>query len=169
MLSEKDSKPSERYLFSQCYFSDKAINELKENIRGMYKEREKDEFFLRFDSWQRQQKEILIYTSYAYADIDIPRKFDCLFELQNPENKYVGKCEITQAVLNAWAPINQMCHGHKHLCVMNFENGIPELIKILNKVEDLSTYDWRQKSLLGICDQKDFPFIKEHRLKNGSL
>jgi len=168
MQKEEDCNPQERYLFTDHYYSDKTINDIKKSLRKNNPRNQNDEFFFKFDSWKRKKNELLIYTSFAYADIKIPRRFNCIFDLNNPINSYMGNYEITQVIWNGWFPIDLIAQGHKHLCVMRFEDEIPQIVKNLDRVEDLSTYKRGNHYVIGFCDQKDYPMIKEARLANNN-
>lgn len=162
MKSEEECKAQEKYLLTDTLFSDESIAIWQNECVQRCKNRDKGEEYEQFINWKRKENEIALFTMYAYADFKIPKKFDCIFELKNSSNFIVTKFNLTQSIWEGWIPWDSIEHGHKHLCVFEFEKEIPEILQKLhvmkNKLSDVPNGALK----LGICQMKDFEEIKFH-------
>lgn len=161
MRSENECEPHQRYLFAGACFSDKAIAAWQAECMERCRHRQKGGAYDRYINWTRKENEIAVFTLYAYADFDIPKKFDLIFHLDNPKEFLKVNYQLTQSIHEAWFPIDEVGHGHKHLCVFSFEGALPGILNTLHKEDTrFSTAPGGQKSL-GFCNSKDFEAIKE--------
>ncbi len=166
MRDEKDYKPQDRFLIIDEIFSDEAVVICQRECftRVQAKNLKVGTAFNRFINWKRAKSEISLSTLYAYADLDLPKSFDCIFNLENPSDFISTQFKITQSIFEGWYPINSVEHGHKHLCVFEFENEIPKIIYRL-QVSSNKRLDLSKRSIkLGICLSEDRLAI-ENRLK----
>ncbi|MBL4663084.1 MAG: hypothetical protein JKY22_05920 [Flavobacteriaceae bacterium] len=124
MTNEKDCKPEFRYLFS-----DESINVWKKESAKRLEDEHKGKLFKKFINWKRRKNEIMLFTLYAYADLKIPKRFDCAFNLENPSEHTISPFSLTQSLYEVFFPTDSIGVGHKHTCIFEFENEIPELIK----------------------------------------
>jgi hypothetical protein len=161
MRSEKDCKPHERFLMFPATVSREIyLSDLQEHINV--------EEVRAFSERIETENEIAVYSSYAYADIPIPKKFDIIFEYENPDNYIETEFEITHVLLSlaGFHFLEGIGHGHRHICILKFKNKIPT---ILNKINDISEHlknrDFKNAKELCICQSVDFEPIR-HYLKN---
>ena len=159
MLKEEECSPNSRYLRTDRYFSESSIKVWQEQCIQRCREREKGAAYEKFINWKRQENQIAVFTLYAYADFNIPKWFDCIFQLENPKNNLKIKYELTQSVFEGWYPIDSVEHGHKHLCIFSFEEDVPEIVNFLYKDEGQFSTPLGQSSL-GFCNSNDFEAIK---------
>lgn len=168
MLKEELCKPSERILQAIMVFSDKTIKYWKEETIKRCKE--KSVAYYRFLSWTRKENQVAVFTINAYADFDIPKQFDCIFSYGNAEMYVEAKFELTQSIFEAWYPSDFIDHGHKHLCILTFENEIPEIIKSLHyETEKYSNWPWDDSMILGLCQTADIQSIIDRQKKENKL
>lgn len=160
MRTELQCRPDERYLFSDAYLSGKVIAIWQSECIKRWK-LPKDQFYNQYINWVRQENEIAVFTLYAYADFSIPKTFNIIFELNNPKNFLQINYELVQSIHEAWAPMNNVGHGHKHLCIFRFDKEVPGILNMLHKEESkFSTVPKGQRSL-GFCNAVDFEAITE--------
>ena len=160
MQTEQQCKPEHRYLFSDAYFSGKAVAIWQSECIKRW-QLPKDQFYDKYINWVGSENEIAVFTLYAYADFSIPKKFDIIFELANPKKFLQINYELEQSIHEAWAPQDNVGHGHKHLCIFRFDNEVPGIFNILHKKEaKFSTVPKGQKSL-GFCNSDDFDAITD--------
>lgn len=133
MRTEEQCKPNQRFLFSDEYFSDKAIAIWQSECVKRCKAKDKGNAYEKYVNWTRQENEIAVFTLYAYADFNIPKQFDIIFHLDNPNEFLRIDYELTQSIYEAWFPSNTVEHGHKHLCIFSFDKTLPAIFKILHK------------------------------------
>lgn len=126
------------------------------------RDQDKNAAYYRFVNWIKRNKEVALFTMYAYADFGIPKKFDCVFDLDNPSCFTVTPFTLNQSIYEGWYPVEYVEHGHKHLCVFEFEEAIPQLIQRMHVTKG-KFYDVPSQSLrIGLCQSTDFSAIKKH-------
>ncbi len=150
MQTETQAEPYERYLFAYGYFSDELIAAYKEKCMTRHEGKPKSEVYQNFINWVRQENEIAVFTLYAYADLPVPKTFDIIFQIDNPENYVKEEYMLTQSI----------DHGHKHLCILKFNGKIPAIMKLLDVELGQSTLN---RNGLGFCSSIDFEKIKQRK------
>lgn len=162
MRTEEQCPSGERYLFAKEYFSDNALaiwqaeclKRCKNNPTGVAHEK--------YIHWKQKEHEIAVFTLYAYADFDIPKKFDIIFHLDDPADFIRVDYQLTQSIHEAWLPQDGVGHGHKHLCVFSFNQAPPDIFNTLHKGDSkFSTHPKAQRAL-GFCNSTDFDAIKRN-------
>lgn len=161
MQSEAQCPSSERYLYAEEYLSDEAIKTWQQECAKRFKDREKDVFYDNYINWVRQDNQIAVYTSYAYADFDLPKKFDCIFQRDNPSVFLKIDYELTQCILWGWYPSGSISHGHHNLSIFTFKEAVPDVCKSLRRVESEGKGDLKGQNILGFCHSADFPAIAQ--------
>lgn len=151
-------------------FSDRTIKAWKEETVKRCNDKEKNVAYERFLNWTRQENEIAVFTTYAYADFDIPKKFNCIFHYDNPELYIQTNYTLTQSIFEGWYPTNFIDHGHKHLCILTFENSVPDVFNRMHyETEKYSAWTWDDKNVLGLCQMEDIQNIIGRRHKETKL
>ena len=170
MLNDDLCKSSEKFLQAVAIFSYKTIKFWKEGIIEFCKDREKGIAYDRFLNWTPNENEVAVVTSYAYADFTLPKQFDCIFSYDNAEVYIHTKFTLTHSILNGWYPTDTNGHGHKHLCVLRFEKGIPNIINRLHYESDQHlTWTWDARKVLGLCQLADIQNIIDRQHKKTEL
>ena len=158
MQTEKELNNSDHYLLCNNRFSDTAIKTIKADVKRFMADRDKDDDYFKFINWQKKDNELLVLTMYAYKYIDLPKKFDRIFQVDKPGNFIDLDFIITQAVINGLTPFSQISKGHKHICIVEFDKEVPH---IFNSVPAFNDKSILQTSIqLGFCDKADFKNIK---------
>ena len=169
MKTEEQCNPSERFLLAEEYFSDKAISIWQSECIKRCRDKQKEEAYDRFVNWRRRENEVAVFTLYAYADFEIPKKFDILFNLSNPNEFLRVDYQLTQAVFEAWFPMDNINCGHKHLCIFSFEETLPDILSTMHKIDGLFSTAQNDQKKLGFCHSKDFEEIKARIEKGRTL
>lgn len=169
MKTEANCKPNSRFLFSDELFSDSGIAMLKAECIKRCKDQPKDAAYERFIHWERQPNEVAVFTLYAYADFEIPKKFQVIFHYQNPQNFILTDFELTQCLYEGWWPAGSVDDGHKHLCIFRFENEIPSILNLLFVADGKTNYPPKGNAKLGFCNLADFPSISARLEKQMAL
>ena len=168
MLKEELCNSSEKFLQALMVFSDFTIAEWKKETINRCKNSDKDATYEQYMNWKPKPNEIAVFTDYAYADLSIPKKYNCLFLYNNPEIYVQGDFVLMLSVFEGWYPISCINHGCKHLCVLAFENEIPDILKVLHvETEKYSTWTYDKNGIVGICEMEDLPAIIESRKLNN--
>lgn len=167
MQSEEDCEQGQRYLFSDELFSDKAIELIKKRIQKRKLEpQHKGEHYNKFINWNRKPDEIALFTYYAYADFKVPKQFNCLFNTKNPYEFIRADFTLTQCLYEGFLPNDAVDHGHKHICIFEFENKIPEIVNKLHITEgERFTYP-DNRFMIGICNFNDLKAIQQQITNN---
>jgi len=163
MLAEKDCPREQRYLFSDIRFGTAALSHWKEVCKQKVQEGlfPKTTLTKKYLDWEASDKEIALFTNYAYADLGIPKSFSCLFDLKNPEKMLRTDILLKQSIFEAYFPVDHIDHGHKHLCIFEFQNQLPSLIYEIEKMEEGIVEKSPQGITIGICQREDFPYIRK--------
>lgn len=170
MLKEELCKPSEKFLQAIMALSDKTIKACKDETIKRCKNKEKNVAYEKFLSWTRQENEVAVFTTYAYADLDIPKQFNCIFHYDKPELYNQTNYTLTQSIFEGWYPMNRIDHGHKHLCILTFENSVPEIFNQLHyETKKDSTWAWDAQKILGLCQIADIQSIIDRHHKETEL
>ncbi|WP_338391887.1 hypothetical protein [Fulvitalea axinellae] len=166
MKRENKCKPYDRYLYIYQIFSDELIEEVKRECLNFNsrKNLEKDDAFFRFTKWGRQNNEVALFTIHAYASFQIPKDFDCIFDIDNPENVEYTECILSQSIYECLHPINKIEGGHKHLCLFKFKKEVPGIIHKLHVKKEKISHDPQDMVRLGICSREDYNDIKDRIL-----
>jgi len=183
MQTEAECPARARYLHADELYTDGALQLLRAGCIRRYQKREKDaasETFVHwtrqayntFVQWTRQPNEVVVYTWYAYADLALPKRFDCIFHVDNPREHLLVSYLLTQSVIDLGGgfPISSVEHGHKHICVLTFEQEVPAIFQLLHRLEgNVSTMPLRGAFQLGFCQVADLPAITAARERTARL
>ena len=162
MQTEAECPASARYLYADELYTDNALQLLRADCIRRYQKREKDAAFDTFVQWTRQPNEAVVYTWNAYADLVLPKRFDCIFHVNNPREHLLVSYLLTQSIIDLGGgfPISSVEHGHKHICVLTFEQTVPAILQLLHRLEgNVSTVPLRGAFRLGFCQTADLPAI----------
>jgi hypothetical protein len=77
------------------------------------------------------KNEIFIFVYHPYYDTKVNTTFDILYVCQDIENFIEVKCTLKYVSVNPSYEIDYIPAGFSALCLFEFENGIPEIIKKL--------------------------------------
>jgi hypothetical protein len=175
MKTESDSKISQRFLQTDCRFGSEAIDIWKRECRSRCAKKEKTDAYHKYLGWKPGKREVALFSLYAYADLNIPKTFSCIFNYRKPEVHLQTQLTITQSIWEGWFPLNTIDHGHKHLIIANFEEEIPNLILELHVEKEKFSSVPKGSLMLGICQIEDYEKItlylktvKELRSKYGA-
>ncbi len=162
MRREEDCEPEGKYLIADRIISNNLLESLKKEASSRFEPHKlgNDKEYELYINWNKGDNEIVLFTWYAYADFKIPKKFDCIFELDNPDNFIIADFRLTQSIYEFYYPIDSIEHGHKHICVFKFKNNIPEIIDRLYVANLNSTTPQDNSMKLGFCQSADFEAIK---------
>lgn len=169
MRIEEDCPINQRYLFSDIYLSDQAIELSQKDTVKRYTNRDKNDSYQKYITWKRESKEIIVFTMYAYADLKVNKEFGCVFNYDNPDEFVLEKFILTQSIYEGWSPIDTVEHRCKHLLIFRFENEIPKILFKLHKENTLGDTRPKTCTKLSFCSEKKFEFISNHIKKNNLL
>ena len=119
--------------------------------------------FLNFISWKKSPNDIVLVTLYAYADLPIPKNFNCIFNYNNPEIFVRAEFTISHAILfmtGVFAPFETIGNGHKHICVLTFKDHIPDVFQTIGITDSNLRGDFSRQ--LGLCDYENLGSIVEY-------
>ena len=166
MQTEAQCPASARYLDADELYSDATLKLLQAECVQQFQNRPTDAAYHTFVQWTRQANEVAVFTWNAYADLAIPKQFDCVFHVDNPNEHLLIRYELVQSAINlgGFWPINRVEHGHKHLCVFRFEQEVPAVFQLLPNLQgSVPKAPPPGASMLGFCQAADLPaIIAEH-------
>lgn len=162
MLDENKVENCYRYLCARALVSETLIKEgcshkyLYEKIGENYVQKA-EAFINRVPS----ENEVIVYTTWAYADFLVPRHYDIIFDWYNVDDFVETPFILNYSLINIstyFMLVDEIAHGHKHACVLNFEEKIPEII---TQLPDVSNIETRSKYIC-FCKKSDFEAIREN-------
>ena len=113
-----------------------------------------------FIDWVKSDNEIIAYCGYGYCDAKIPKTYNCLFDSADLGKPIDLKASVRFAIWNGLFPTAKLDHGHKTICIISFDNGIPLKLKELPNWDDLQEGNY-QYNKFGLCDKNDYKFISK--------
>lgn len=101
----------------------------------------------------------------------LPKDFDCIFCVANPREYVLVNYELTQSILEIGGrhPINSIVHGHRHLCVLAFREGVPAIFQHLHREDGTYRTPIVNRERLGFCMARDLPAITERLQRVAQL
>jgi len=161
MQAEADTPLADRWLMIVGKLSDAMIREMEQ--RRMPRRRKRcDSCALDVREHFRNRdraKDWALYTLYAYADIPLGRRYNCLFHVGDRVDRCTDPvpidCSIEHAVLvigGAMIPVPQLEHGHKHILFLSVRDSIPSCIPEFERWDDMGEAD----CLFGLGDRTVF-------------
>lgn len=167
MLDENKVETSYRYLIATGLVSDKLIENASRKGFDFIKDGsyvDKVEAFLKRP---KSKNDIAVFTTYAYADIAIPRTFDVIFDYNNVDNYVESRFTVVYSfnyAITFFYLFEWIDHGHRHICVLEFENEIPSILNSLPNIQ----VDTSGQIRICFCQKQDFEAIRNN-LKRPKL
>ncbi|CAE6837662.1 hypothetical protein LMG22931_07109 [Paraburkholderia nemoris] len=97
----------------------------------------------------------VLLVSFAYADIPIGRTFDIAFPTRAPKSETRTRFVIRAVTQQYAKPFDEIPHGWKTICLVEFPEGIPGVIASMPEVN--GWYENRQT--LSLCDEETWRLI----------
>ena len=138
MRSEEDVPLEERYLLIEGHLSAKTRQTVRKGLRR-----------------ELASSGRVCFVSSAYADLPIPREFECVFPVGRAEPSPRGsgaavgrfqakhlmaaefvRVSIVEAMDISYKPLSPIPDGAKAICVLEFPDGVPFMIDDLPTVKD---------------------------------
>ncbi|MEP5338796.1 MAG: hypothetical protein ABJL44_19065 [Algibacter sp.] len=101
----------------------------------------------------KSKNEIITYCGYGYCDATIPKKYNCLINSDNLDQPINIKATIKFVIWNGILPIGTIDHGHRTICIISFDGGIPKELNKLPNWNDLRKGNYEYNKF-GLCDKK---------------
>jgi len=145
LYTEDRVPPIERVLALRGVLGERAIKQIKQNMRSALRGAEPtvpeaERKILRatvddFLALERLKFPVYVSASFGYADIPLGKAFGAVFRKSNPAEGAMTRC-VLRAVINEWIPIamDGIPKEHRSICLFEFPQGIPGLIRRLPAV-----------------------------------
>lgn len=111
---------------------------------------EYDEAIHDFNQRDNYSNQLVLLTDMAEEDWDMPIDFECIFDIEDPSIKVNTKVLVQHIILERGLPVFYVEQGFRHILVLEFPNGIPDLVKSLTGFEDDEIQVHRSKIGLGV-------------------
>jgi len=158
MLDEKDCPQEDRLLAINCRFPvtelprQESIQKMVQNKNGINRRIIED-----YLDWIPSNNQLIAYTGYGYCDLSIPKTYNYFIDLKDPNKSRPIHTRVIFAIWNGHLPLDKIEHGHKTICVIEFQNGIPNE---LTGLVGMSEYANTKTSLrFGLCNKDDLELI----------
>ncbi|MEN2472447.1 hypothetical protein [Burkholderia sp. GS2Y] len=97
----------------------------------------------------------VLFISFAYADIPIGRVFNVAFPTGIPKSATKTRCAIVAVTQQYAKPFGEVPHGWKTICLVEFPEGVPEVIASLPMV----TGWYENRKTVSLCDENTWRVI----------
>jgi hypothetical protein len=93
---------------------------------------------------------------FSYANLPFTKQFDIVFPKNRPQDGVRCTSRVVAATQQMGKPFSQIPHGWKTVCIIQFADGIPQLVKRLPTVDT-----WYQNDeWVCICDEQAWEALK---------
>jgi len=145
LYTEDRVPPEDRVLALRGMLRERIIKEIRQNMRAALRGAEptlpeQERHILRttvddFLALEDLKCPVYASASFGYADIPLGKTFGVAFSKSNPTEGTATQC-VLRAVINEWMPIamDGIPKAHRSICLFEFPQGIPALIKRLPSV-----------------------------------
>lgn len=167
MLKEIDCPIEERVLPIIAIGTEEVLP-LKESIEKWIKGNTKinREPIKNYYNWTKSDNEIIAYCGYGYCDTPIPKIYDCLFDIDKPNQPIEVKAEVKFSIWNGLLPIDTIDHGHKTICIISFEKELPKTLNRVPNWADMKKGNYKYNQF-GLCNRQHFEQIVKKIKNNG--
>lgn len=100
---------------------------------------------------------LCLFISFSYADIPLGKSFDVLFKIDNPVIAVESKCIIRAVTQQFSEPINKIPYGWKTICLLEFQDRIPDFVQILPTIDDW--YSSKRYQHLGLTNTETWKLL----------
>ena len=101
--------------------------------------------------------DVIFFSSFAYADLPVGKRFDTVFSRARPEQMESTSCHLV-AVTQQFAILDdKIPHGWKTICMFRFDVTVPELVVALPEVE--AWYEGAYDDRLGLATRETWNAI----------
>ncbi|PPZ92784.1 hypothetical protein C3729_01900 [Cloacibacterium normanense] len=161
-VSEEQILPEEKFLLIDSLYDfefPKCINELK---RERYSKKSDEEFELikqEFESFLRENENpnlISVGMYKSYADINLPKTYDVIFDIRNKSRFWYQKTIVKYAYNYKDIFHTDLWQGHSSHLIIEIIGKPPIIFNELN-----INYKDTNKTCIGLCNKFDWEFIKQ--------
>ncbi|BDS12721.1 hypothetical protein [Aureispira anguillae] len=114
----------------------------------------------KYYNWTLTGNEIIVYTGYGYCDVEIPKTYTYLICFDEQTKSLDVLATVKFAIWNGRIPLNMIESGHHTFCIIEFENGIPDILKELPNWDDIQQGNYKYYKF-GLCEKEDVDLILE--------
>jgi len=99
----------------------------------------------------------ILFIGYAFADVPIGKSFAVIFPKDKPNDGIYCESKIVGVTQQFGKPFDAIPNGWKTICIVEFPQGIPDLIKNLPVVETW----FENEKYICFCDKDVWEAIKK--------
>jgi hypothetical protein len=159
---EYQSDAEKSYIEIDGYFSMMGIKSVKEVVEKRFENLPKTDFYYDFINWDQKENEILMGTYRVPDSLPLFGFFDCVFNINNPEEFIIQECQLIHSLWNGWIPEGNLSKGNNHIVALKFENTIPEILHRLHVENQFRPMAPVGSFRLGLCCENDFAMIAKN-------
>tara|TARA_B100000780_G_C20939571_1_gene374712 strand:- start:4 stop:498 length:495 start_codon:yes stop_codon:yes gene_type:complete len=108
-----------------------------------------------FYKWKKSDNEIIAYCGYGYCDTSIPKIYNCLFDIDKPNQPIEVHAEVKFSIWNGLIPIDTIDHGHKTICIISFDKEVPKILNQVPNWTDFKKGNYRYNKF-GLCNKQHY-------------
>lgn len=132
------------------YLSAQTLDLLKGQVLRFMRDQPDEPLVEPFLAYKPGKYEVFLYADYSPSEFSLPLDFDTLVWKDEVLDVHV---HIPFAVIDGWAPVQMVSKGHKHVCLLQFDSDIPEVVRNLREVNSNKSAD----AVLILAKKADIP------------
>jgi len=145
-----------------AFLSDATLVQLKQQVYRTLRDQDKDPLFESFMNWQRKDNQIMLYTDFCSLGFKLPATFYSIAQIGLPDSTIDANVVIPYSILNGWAPVNKIEKGHRHACLLQFNNNeVPMIVRTLPEVNSKDGIAKHQVMIYNKANIPDTRLIKK--------
>jgi hypothetical protein len=92
-----------------------------------------------YENITKTSTQLYCFSSFSYADLEDGKVFDVLY-LEGKMASGIKQKIIIQSFINEWVvlPMGRVGHGHRSICLIDFPDGIPDIISQIPIINDVN-------------------------------
>ena len=126
------------------------VNTSVKDYKSRSTNEEYDDAIHDFNHRKNYTNQLVVLTDIAMEDWDMPIDFDYVFDFEKPSEKIDIKILVQHIILERGLPVDYIERGFRHMLLLEFPNGFPELVKSLIGFENVEIEVKRSKIGFGI-------------------
>ena len=140
MRSEAETPMQERYLWMEGILSTKAREATQLGLAGPVPPNSE-----------------IVFVGFSYADLHLGKEFEIIFPRYRPTLGLFCRSRILAATQQWGKPFHEIPHGWKTIVVVQFSDGVPQLVRELPNVD--SWYE--NKEWVCLCNRETWECLKK--------
>jgi hypothetical protein len=132
MRSEEQTPVDQRFLWLEGFVAPSTLDIIKEGL-----------------GTNVASGTVVCFVGFSYADLAIPKQYDVVFNVDDPSQCCETETRIIRVTQQLGKPFDEIPHGWKTICVVEFPSGMPSLVAKMPTVDSW----YKSEVRVGLCEK----------------